>query len=371
MPTANVAYLNVNQGLETVPFWWPHTPSFKCIDRLLEVLDEMQRPRIFGASEVSLREWNSRKNIFRIIAKEGGFAYSQYSGNFRFPEVLKVNHTSFAVGNALFSDLPLEDKVVGEFPSIVPLIKYWSATWGSRTFMINKVVHDKGSLYVVVAHLGLLFRSHRQSAARMLAKIGRRIDGPAILMLDANSPPVYVPDFRRYNYGSNLLNYLYFYLFDRKNLGDWIRDDHRMDRTVNVLEYGFPKDMCPVSCYKKIICDDENRPYKTFEDRIIDYVLGKNVPDSRYYHVVDEKISDHKMIMFELDLPDKHATCQNMEDLIVTPQETVPYEIVEAARSFPKTCHDMAEAVKNAGVYAKENCRTPLKKLAKRVASIL
>ncbi|MBI4017191.1 MAG: hypothetical protein HY363_05875 [Candidatus Aenigmarchaeota archaeon] len=365
MLTAQVAYLNMNQGLGTEPFWKPHRPSFKALDKLVDILREMPCPRIFGASEVSQLEWLSRQNVYQRIKDGARFKYAEYGGNFKFPLAIK-----FEVGNALFSDLPIDDKKIGAFPCTVPFVGAHSALLGSRTFLMNKVTHDNGSLYVIISHLSLLFKSHRMTAARLLAKIGRRIDGPAILMLDANSPPVYVPDSKRYNYGSNIFKYLWFYLVHGKTDGDWTSDDNRLDRTINALEYGFPKDMCPVSCYKKVLHSDENKQYKTFENRIIDYSIGKDVPDAKCYHIVDEKISDHKMIAFKLELPNKYAICRNLEGLLIPPEETLPCTIVKTASTVPRIPQRIWTAAKSAGAYASNSLKSPLKKLAKRIESI-
>ncbi len=367
---AQVAYLNINQGLRKKPFWWIHNPSFHAVDELVEILKEMQKPRIFAASEVALREWNSRKNVFEKIAHDAGFSYAEYASSFRFPEIVRVRNTTFDAGNALFSDLPLEEKIVGAFPGHAPVNCIYSRLFGNRTFMINKVRHDKGSMYVIVSHLhlGFLSRAHRQRAAKLLSKIGRRIEGPALLLVDANSPPVYVPDSKRHNYGSNLMIYLWLSIFDRKHLRDWISEDHRHDRTLNMLEYGFPQDVCPVSCYKRFLHDDENEPFKTFDDRIIDYALGKDIPQAKYYHVIGENLSDHRMIAFELELPAKEAKLGNIENLLYPPKETLPYQAVETAKVIPEVPGIIIDAAKSAGNNISEKWSRQAKKALRRLA---
>ncbi len=329
MQKAHVFYCNINQGLGKKPFIEPHKPSFKALDRLIEILESAPRPRIFGAGEVAKQEFWSNffsifrkgENVFKRIQDGAKFEYVSYAQEFGFPG-------AFELGNALFSDLPIEEPVMSAYPAGTLFSECWAYLFGSRNVMVQKVRHDAGSLYVLVTHLSWSSRAQRHVEAEFVNRLARRLQGSVLFLLDANCPPVYVPENRRYHY----------------NDGDWLHDDHRRDKTTLVLSTQFA-DLAPVSGLKRP-CTGDPGLLKTFRHRIIDYVLGMNVPSPTQYEVVQEVISDHRMIHLELPLPAGEASNTGIERLLIPREDPLSYEFANDAKKVYMIGKSAVQAVK-------------------------
>ena len=317
MQKAQGFYCNINQGLGKKPFVEPHKPSFKALDRLIEILDSAPRPRIFGAGEVAKQEFWSNffsimrkgENVLKRIKDGARFEHVSYAREFGFPGV-------FELGNALFSDLPIDEQQVSSYPQSFWSYVCWEYLIGSRNFMLHKIRHAAGSLYVLLTHMTWSSPSQRRVEAEFVNRIARRLNGPVLFLLDANCPPVYVPERKRYHYKD----------------GDWLHDDHRRDKTTQLLSQQFV-DLAPGSGLKSG-CAGDTRQLYTFRYRIIDYVLGKNLPSPTSYDVVQEAVSDHRLIHVELPLPAAEASCDGIERLLIPRIEPLPYDVARDAKEL-------------------------------------
>lgn len=335
-------YLNVNQGLgkeETVvreKSWVDYAPMFgkflkkwsfldpkqdpthECIDRLIEHLKEYQEKRVFVASEVMKLCWLTGKNLVERIAVGAGFPYVAYGRSFQaeyLPRWKGKLPPQFDGGNAIFSDIPLDNVVVGSFPSDMPLTRLACKFVGERTFVMARINHSSGSLYVIGTHLSQLKDYERELAAKRLVSIAKQVQGPLVLMVDANAVPCYVPKKLRYvNDGV-----------------DGLCDDYLRDKTLHLLRESFV-DTCPISAFDDTTTLVEKFP--TFEKRRIDYVLTKDLPATESYIVRPENFSDHQMIDCVLNIPSVDARCDNIGELVIRPSVTIPNKVAYVARTL-------------------------------------
>jgi len=343
MDTVTLVQFNMNQAYGLDNFLFPDSPRY--LDRIIDALNNLPKPRVVGLNEVAARERKSRKNLADIIRREAGFLHGPYASNYHIPHW-------FDVGNALYSDLPLDDVMTGQLQGGYVWGRMHNRLFGPRTFILAKVRHQHGSFYAIVSHLGVEDKPHKFASARLLSRIASRINGPAVLLTDANAIPLY--SVKRKNF----------------NDGDITHENYVRCRTLQFLQLGFPQDLCPVSCYGTHPVNDTR--YRTFrENRRIDYLLGKNLPKSLDYYVLPQLLSDHGMTVCTIPLLPCEAERKDVSDLVRPPRTTWPAHVVQAIHAVQEVPAVARTAANGAYAIGRRYLTEPIKKISRRLKTII
>jgi endonuclease/exonuclease/phosphatase family metal-dependent hydrolase len=245
--------------------------SHKSEKELLEHLDKIagqingQSPDIIVLNEVDFSSaWSFNIDQAKYIAKKCGYPYLLEQKNMvvSFP----FYHLSF--GNALLSKYPIQNEVFVDLPPYSELEQIFA---GDHNAFFCEVKLPSGPVGVFGIHLEYRSESIRVRCVEILDEICSKKSSPVIALGDFNSTPTGLAKSEVTQSGKNAMSFLF-------------------------GEKGF------ISYLEK---EDENHIF-TFPsekpDRLIDWIIGKGIRNFSNSRVVRSKLSDHLMIVTEVEI---------------------------------------------------------------------
>lgn len=238
---------------------------------LIEHLDKIsQQIKIADTDILLLNEtdfssaWSFNINQAEYIAKKCGYPYilEQKNVGVSFP------FYRLHFGNAILSRYPIRNE---QFIDLEPYSVLEKILAGNHDAFFCEIVLPSGPVGVVGIHFEYRSETIRVRCAEILAQICSDLEFPVIALGDFNSTPVGLSKSRASENGKNAMSFL----FNEKGFVSFFQDQ-------NVKKsYTFPSE----------------KP-----DRLIDWIIGKGIKNFSNSNIIQSDLSDHLMVVTEVEL---------------------------------------------------------------------
>jgi len=243
---------------------------YSTVQELLEHLDKIaeqikkESPDIIVLNETDFSSaWSFHINQAQYIGKKCGYSYilEQINMDVSFP------FYRFCFGNAILSRYPIEKK---KFIDFQPYSELEDIFAGNHDAFFCELKLPFGPIGVFGIHLEYRSEEIRVQCAELLAEMCSEIEYPIIALGDFNSTPVGLPKSRVSENGKNTMTFL----FGKAEFISYL------GKKYDKNDYTFPSEA---------------------PDRLIDWIIGKEIKKFSGSKNIKSNLSDHFMVVTEVE----------------------------------------------------------------------
>lgn len=246
---------------------WSHNTEKDLKEHLDHIAGQIQAENpdivVFNEIDFSAR-WSFNINQARYLSEKCGYPYvlEQKNMDVSFP------FYCFRFGNALLSRHPVVKEMFVDFP---PYSRLEDIFAGNHDGFFCEVQLPSGPIGVFGIHMEYRSEDTRVRCARALADMCAKMDHPVIALGDFNSTPTSLPKSQVSGQNENAMTFL----FQKKGFISYL------DETDHHGGFTFPSE----------------KP-----DRRIDWIIGKGFDHFSNSKIIKSNLSDHLMIVTEIEL---------------------------------------------------------------------
>jgi len=207
--------------------------------------------------------WSQNVNQAEYLMEKCGFTHRSEQTNM----LISIPFLNYIFGNAVLSKYPMESCSFINFPA---LSEREDLLAGDHDGIFCKIKTPAGDLGLFVVHLEYRNEDARVASGRILNDLSNNIEIPVVAVGDFNSSPTSAQKSMKSTKGENTIEYL---------LGEGGFTSY-VNTPIRPQNYTFPSE----------------KP-----DRIIDWMIGKRVKEFKNSGTIQSGLSDHLMIVSEID----------------------------------------------------------------------